>query len=529
MSRLGAFLVLAVLVASPTSARAADRTHVPLKNWEGFAIHRHQVYDDLERLVTAGLAGRTLLSTKPLSRVEAARIVARAIEAIRRDEQGRYDARRDLEPVLERLAREFRSELAALGVSWPGGEAPGTVAFVPVDRAQVRGGYASRAQSFVAGQGLRFQEGVNGGLTFDSRLQVGDVLSLYVQPELQANEEFTAARLLTGYAKLTLANVELFVGRDSLWWGPGLHGSLILSNNAPPLDHVRIGAAEPFLLPWIGEWLGPTKLLFFLAQLETRRDHPRAKLAGMRATIAPFPFLELGASRTVMFGGDTRPRPGLGDFATIIFKPEAGDLRAEPELRNNNLFAIDWDLRLADVDRYRVPARDLRLYGEFGWDDTCCETFFLPKREAASWLVGVHLLGALGREGLDVRVEYATTSSQSFVHDQFRTGYATRGRVISHFVGTAGRSLQTRVTNRLSPNLMLGAGLVRATVGSTVAQFPGRREQRTGGALDLSLRFWERYALFAEYHLTHVENRNFRRGDDGLDHLFRVELTRSFR
>jgi hypothetical protein len=29
--------------------------------------------------------------------------------------------------------------------------------------------------------------------------------------------------------------------------------------------------------------------------------------------------------------------------------------------------------------------------------------------------------------------------------------------------------------------------------------------------------------------LMDVTNRNFRSGDDGLDHLFRVELTRSFR
>src|SRR5436305_991782 len=82
------------------------------------------------------------------------------------------------------------------------------------------------------------------------------------------------ARLATGYAKFTLYNVELLVGRDSLAWGPGYHNALLLSNNAAPLDQIRVGAAEPFLLPWIGKWVGPTKVLFFLAQLEERRDHP---------------------------------------------------------------------------------------------------------------------------------------------------------------------------------------------------------------------------------------------------------------
>jgi len=50
-----------------------------------------------------------------------------------------------------------------------------------------------------------------------------------------------------------------------------------------------------------------------------------------------------------------------------------------------------------------------------------------------------------------------------------------------------------------------------------------------GGGLDLSIRFWERYSLFAQYQLSHADNRNFRAGDDGFDHLLRLELTRSYR
>ncbi len=80
-------------------------------------------------------------------------------------------------------------------------------------------------------------------MTFETRAQLGDLVSFYLQPELLANAEYGAARLATGYAKLTLFNVELAVGRESLWWGPSLHGSLILSNNGPPLDQIRLGRA----------------------------------------------------------------------------------------------------------------------------------------------------------------------------------------------------------------------------------------------------------------------------------------------
>ena len=362
-------------------------------------------------------------------------------------------------------------------------------------------------------------------------MQIGDLLTFYVQPELQRNEDFGQARLATGYAKLTLWNVELLVGRDSLWWGPGLRGSLILSNNAAPLDQVRLQAAEPFLVPWIGPWVGPTKLLFFLGQHEERRDHPDAKLMGMRATASPFRWLELGLSRVIQFGGSDPPRPDAGDTLKILFDPPAGDVHTGPErrFRNNNLLALDADLRLRDVDRYYVPSRDLRLYGEFYWDDTCCDDNWftaniLPKRQASGGLLGVHLLGLFGREGLDARFEWAKTSSLSYRHDQFYSGYWTRGHVIGHFIGNDGSDYYARLTQRFGDNLMLGFEIDRAVIGTTTGQFVPQ-QRRIGGGADVSWRFWERYALFAQYLVGHVENRGFRTGDDGFDQVLRVELT----
>src|SRR2546427_8015141 len=106
-----ALLVIGSL-ASLSGAVAADRTNVPLKNWGGFSEFRDSVYDDLERLVAAGLADRVLLNTKPLSRVEAARVVARAIEKIRRDEAGGLHERADLQPGPGRVVGGCQGERA---------------------------------------------------------------------------------------------------------------------------------------------------------------------------------------------------------------------------------------------------------------------------------------------------------------------------------------------------------------------------------------------------------------------------------
>jgi len=523
-----------------SDAAAADRTNIPLKNWGGFSVFRDAVYDDLERLVTAGLADRVLLSTKPISRIEAARIVARAIENIRRDEAGTYNGRRDLEPVLDRLTVEFEVELASLGVRLSGDydRAPGYFSLVPVDRAQAYAGYANHQFSLANNRGLSFKRGVNSGQTFESRAQVGDFLTVYLQPELLENEDFQAARLAAGYAKLTLFNLELLVGRDSLWWGPSLHGSLGLSNNAAPLDQVRIGSAEPFLLPWVGPWVGPTKVLFFLAQLESRRDHPRAKLSGMRLDVAPFRSLEIGAWRAVLFDGDDRPRLSLEDYPTAIFNPGAGDpingSIGAPRFRNNSLYGLDADLRFHDVSQYYLPTRDLRVYGEFYSDDTCCNNNWftanvLPRQGAIGWLAGVHFLGLLNQDGLDARAEYAKSSRDSYDHFQFTDGYWTRGHVISHSMGTHGEDYYARVSYRATRPLLIGIELNRAYVGSTIQGIVPLRQRRLGGGLDLSYSFWDRYSVFVQYLVSDVKNRQFVAGNDGFDHLLRVEFTRSFR
>ena len=537
VARTGTALLLALALAAvavPVRTEAGDRTDIPLKNWGGFSLYRDALYDDLERLVTAGLGDRAILNTKPINRTEAARIVARAVAKIRADEMGSYNNRQDLEAVLDRLIAELRVELAALGVNIPGGPAaPARVfSFTPIDRAQVRAGYASHDFSLINSQGLRFQRGLNGGLGFETRAQIGDVVTFYLHPEVQGNEEFGQARLQTGYAKLTLFNVELLVGRENLWWGPGLHGSLIMSNNAPPLDQIRLGAAEPFKLPLIGEWIGPMKLVGFAAQMEERRDHPRAILAGLRGTVSPVSVLELGASYVNMFGGDDPPRlHGAGDYFRVLFDPQASDQKnpVNQKFRNNALFAIDADLRLPNVNRWGLPAKDLRLYGEFGWDDTCCSTSFVPLREAISTLVGLQLFNVFGVEGLEYRIEYATSSRFSFTHNQFFRGYWTRGEVISHAMGTDGSDLFTHVTQRFGSDVMVGFGINRIEIGNTTFGAATPRERRTGGMVDVSYRFLKDYALFAQGQVMRVNDRSFVAGNDSWDGIVLLELTRSFR
>src|SRR3972149_5131937 len=102
-----------------TSLSAFDRSNVPLKNWEGFSIYRSWIYDALEKIVLAGLAEEVLLNSKPLTRVEAARIVAQAVRRLEWDKYGGYNHRGDLEELLYQLVEEFGPELGGMGGKTP--------------------------------------------------------------------------------------------------------------------------------------------------------------------------------------------------------------------------------------------------------------------------------------------------------------------------------------------------------------------------------------------------------------------------
>ncbi len=506
-----------------TSLLAFDRTNVPLKNWGGFSVNRSWVYDALEKIVLAGLAEQVLLNTKPLGRVEAARIVEQAVRRLEWDQSGDYNHRGYLEDLLYQLVKEFGLELAEMGVKTPlNREAePGFFGFNLIDHAQFGIDFATRSQRLVNSFGRHISKGANPSSTLDGRIQIGDFLSLYYQPEFSWDKDGAQGRLLTGYGKLTLWNTELEVGRDSLWWGPGFRGSMLFSNNAQPLEQVRLSSAEPFRLPWFLDYLGPIKATLFVGRLEKDRDFPHALVGGYRFNLAPLPFIELGFGRAFQFGGEGRGFRGV-DFPRILFGRDNRD--PDSPLNVNDLISFDVTVRIPDAGRYILISRDLAFYGEMGVDDV---RRFYPKKSGG--IIGAHLSGFLGDPKLDLRIEYARTSKIQFTHGIYSSGFTYKESVLSHFIGTNGSELYGRVSRWITPDLLLAFQVSHAEIGPTAAgllELP--REKRNSLGFDLSYRISDRASIFLGYDFAHVKNRASTAGRSGNDSLFRVEFTRSF-
>src|SRR2546425_13165151 len=99
-------LALVAVLGIMTSSAALASVNLPLHHW---------AYEAIERLVALGIIDRAMGVSKPYSRKQAAKYVARALETIRAD-QGPAGGQQAIgEPPLERLLRFLESRVAALG------------------------------------------------------------------------------------------------------------------------------------------------------------------------------------------------------------------------------------------------------------------------------------------------------------------------------------------------------------------------------------------------------------------------------
>lgn len=527
--RLATLFLLAVLVA-PAAAQNVSIRDVPLKAWTGFARSWDWTYDALHKLVLSGLAGKVVLNSKPMARREMALIVADIVRRIQDNQVRGFDDRTDLQDILLDLMAEFSPELRGLGLTGPGitGEPARTVELAPLRYLQLRGAYASNAATDIENRnGERLSQGINGRATSASWLEIGGHVAAYAQPEFQIGRDTARGQLIEGYAKGRLGFVELIVGREPLWWGPGFHGSMLISNNAVGLDLIRLRTANQVTLPWILEYLGPLKFEAFFGRLEEERNNfPRSKVTGMRLDLAPFPWLEIGASRTVVFDGEGRPELHWYQYPGVWFFGNREGTEGS-KYAGDNRFNLDVSLRLANVGKYVPITTDAEVYVDFGWDDTCCGTFYVPIKPGA--IVGLYLPNLFGFADTTFRAEYSNSSSFQFTQGVWTDGYIRKGQVISHFEGTAGEDLFFRLTQRLEKRIEVGIELDLARRGRTEfgLAFATKELRRTVG-VDVSYKHSDALSLNFGARLEWVNNRDYIPGQRDINQVYTVEVTYAF-
>ncbi len=420
-------LFLCIVLALPALSSGAVSVNIPAGD---------SVVRDIERLEVKGLIKSGMLSTRPLSRYEAARLTV--------ESEGEYGVLRKKSPsqardIIERLHREFRGEIE--------GFADGTY-LKPLERAYVSYLYGGKTPYFksINNSGDSYASGSNirAGLQMSARL--GDSLILSLNPEYRLDERGSGDGIKTGYIAAEAGNFSLQVGKDSMWWGSGAHGGLIMTDNAKPLEMIKASAQRPFLLPWIFGRMGLFKPTVFLARLEKERSHSNPNLLGMRLDFKPTDRFQIGFNRVFMFGGEGRRSLSASEWLKVFIASDSSEHTGSP-IDGNQIASIDASYVYVNDSRY-LPFSGVKLYTEWGAEDSSGDTK-TPSGRAN--IYGAYIDEPAWLGDVDLRVEWANTARsarygpQWYYHGTYYPGYTYKGAVIGHHMGGDSKDLFARL------------------------------------------------------------------------------------
>ena len=366
--------------------------------------------------------------------------------------------------------------------------------------------------------GVVYRPGSNLDLRGSGEAYLGAKGALLVEPMLLWSEQSDEARLRLnrGYLKLGGEGLELEVGRDENWLGPGYRGAVTLTNNARNFDLVKISSPE--LLS--SRYLWDLKYTVIFSQFEkTGTDGQERQpffFAG-KLSMKPMQNLEFGINLGRQVGG-----PGVNNSLGDTARGLIGGWNKD---NSNSVAGIDL--------RFRLPwLKNSELYGEFSGEDAAA---FWPIVE--SYVAGFYLprLTDSGRD--DLRFEYFRGNEILYTHNVFPAGYLYHDLPIGHSQGGAAQEFFLRYSHWFSVNNNLALEAYhtsRGDYGRMTVDSSGRFD--ANGALQgierkIALRAFWTLPVYGEwnallmYGREWIDNVELRQGESRNNQLFRAELS----
>jgi membrane-associated phospholipid phosphatase len=473
---------------SPHSPEHMGSPNVPLDSW---------IYPALERLAALGYIPTEILGLRPWTRLECARQVMEAGE-----HHADTDAPREATELYDALAGEFAQEIQLTSGE---GNLQAQVESVYARSMVVSGSPLTDNQHFgetvLNDYGRPFQEGFNSVVGSSAWTAAGPFVA-YARGEYQSSPsapslspatlDFISAadglppnppampvaaisrfRLLDAYVGMTVANWQVSFGRQSLWWGPGDEGAMILTNNAEPLNKMfRISRVSPFRLPWVLGLFGDIRMEAFIGQVAGQefinnsvvggtsglqgqygKDlDPQPFLSGGKISFKFTPNLEISASKTTLYGGPGNPLTlrtlYKSTFSIHSNGYQLGDGRA----------GLDFSYRLPKLRNW------LSVYGDAFQED---EISPVNRPYKAAFQSGLYLAKVPRMAKLDFRLEGGTTSPLNFPtcngcyysNGQYVNGYTNNGELMGTWIGRAAQGEAIRSNFWLSARKKIGIEL----------------------------------------------------------------------
>ena len=449
--------------------------YVPLDSW---------IYPVIDRLAAMGYIQTGFAGMRPWTRMECTRILEE-VSAKLVGETGTNASAKELYEVLKaEFALESRRRAGDRNL---GVEVESVYTrFTGISGMPLTDGYHF-GQTLVNDYGRPYQEGFNLVTGFSSHAEAGP-LTFYVRGEYQhapsapplslsARQAAATAdnlpsiapatlmpavnrfRLLDAYVALNLNNWQFSFGKQSLSWGPGIGGAMMFSNNAEPITMVRMNRVTPFKLPSILGWLGPIRTEGFFGQLSGHEFlvspngltgsygqslDPQPYIHGQRISFKPTPDLELGFSRTTVYGGPGYPLTWHTFFRSLVSTGNtlAGNANKPGDRRSG----MDFTYRLPGLRKW------LTFYGD-GFTEDQYSPIAYPDRSI--WRAGLYLSRFPSLPKLDMRLEGSYSDNPLggavgpgyyYFNATWRNGYTNDGNLLGNWIGRAGQGAQAWAT-----------------------------------------------------------------------------------
>ena len=199
-------------------------------------------------------------------------------------------------------------------------------------------------------------------------------------------------------------NLAIGFSNANMWWGPGLHSSLTMTNNTTGFPHLMIGTLKE---QRFGDF--SYNIRYNFSKLDKTIGNPYfTSIIGV-FTFHSNPNITLGLSRSYISGGIPTDRSfTTKDAALIVFE----DLLIDTKIRN---YPEDWeehdpwDQVMSGFLMFEFLESKLRIYGEFGTNDhrQNLSDFRAQPEHASAYLLGMRKYGFFNNNNLLLGFEYA--------------------------------------------------------------------------------------------------------------------------
>ena len=372
-------------------------------------------YRDVDRLIDARLVDAVIVGQRPYSRREMVRI-ARSAELALASREGTALDRVAITRLLTRFADADTSvgeALSAAGVHLLYTDAPSRA--IPSNGLGDTEADVNPLTDHRAGR--RFASHANAGLETEHWARLGSQLTVAARPRLWASRQSgERVALLSGMARVTLANLAITAGREYSYWGNAPGGGVFFSDNAPALDMIRLASDAPFRLPSILGRAGVLGATLQYADMGASASRSHSRYLAYKVSLQPGRDVELGATFANHFGGEGATNPTFGrrliDFMPLI------DLF----IRHPDSAAFDSDKLIGFDARMRLPfAANTTLFAELGLEDWDFHRLGSVFTEDAAWMLGA-IIPSLGMPGLSARLSLHQTGLRFYAHHAVRNG-----------------------------------------------------------------------------------------------------------